>query len=132
MHTFNYSYVKFLSLYKTFILSVQEKYGNCIRVYKGTYLEGFQMILRNGLTHFPFPRMRDIHHTYWLIMCNLCIYLTSYMFIPPLYIHKWWLGMHGWVRFQFFYLFMSHENGNIVNLPICTHCIRGVYKCASV
>ena len=65
--------MEFLPLYKAFTLSVQGKYGKCTRVYKGTCLEGFQMILRNSLTHFLFPSMRDIPHTYWFIMCNPCI-----------------------------------------------------------
>ena len=121
--------MEFLSLYKAFTLSVQGKYGNYMRVYKGVCLEGFQMILKNWLAHFPFPRMRDIPHIYWLIMCNICIYLTSYMFIPSPCIHKWWLRIHDWVQFHFFLpIFLSHDNGNIVNPPICTHCIIGVCK----
>ena len=39
--------MEFLSLYKAFTLSVQGKYGNYMRVYKGVCLEGFQMILKN-------------------------------------------------------------------------------------
>ena len=112
-------------VYKAKSLTVQ----GCIRV-----LEGFQMILRNSLGYFPFLRMRDVSHTYWLIMCNPCIYLTSYMFITLTCIHKWWLVIHGWVWFHFFFLplFLSHDNGNIVTPPICTHCIIGVCKYASV
>ena len=41
---FNFSYVQFLALYNEFTLSIQGKYGNCTRVYKGTYVEGFQII----------------------------------------------------------------------------------------
>ena len=69
----SYRSMEFLPLYKAFTLSVQGKYGKCTRVYKGTCLEGFQMILRNSLAHFLFPSMRDIPHTYWFIMCNPCI-----------------------------------------------------------
>ena len=37
----------FLQLYKAFTLSVQPRYGQRTRVYKGSYLECFQLILRN-------------------------------------------------------------------------------------
>ena len=84
---------------------------------------------------FPFFKHEiiDIPHTYVFITCSPCIYLTSYTFIPSLCIHEWWLGIHGWVRFHFFFpLFLAHDNGNIVNPSICTHCIIGVRYCASV
>ena len=48
----------FLQLYKAFTLSVQPRYGQRTRVYKGSYLECFQLILRNWLAHFPFSSMR--------------------------------------------------------------------------
>ena len=63
---FNFSYVQFLALYNEFTLSIQGKYGNCTRVYKGTYVEGFQILLKNWLAHFPFLRMGDIPHTHFL------------------------------------------------------------------
>ena len=94
--------LEFLPLYKAFTLSVQDKYANYMRVYKGTYLKFFQMILRNRLAHFPLPRMRNISHTYWLITCSPSIYLTSYIFISSPCIPKWLLGIHGWVWFHFF------------------------------
>ena len=65
--TFSCSYVEFLALYKVFTLSVQDKYGNCIKVYKGTYVEGFQIFFKNWLVYFPFVRMGDILHKHSLI-----------------------------------------------------------------
>ena len=82
--------MEFLSLYKAFTLSVQGKYGNYMRVYKGTCLKEFQNDFEQ-LTHsFPFSKdeMRYIPHTYVLMTCNPCIYLTSYTFIPSPCIHK--------------------------------------------
>ena len=57
--------MEFVRVYKAFTKSVQGKYSNCTMVYKGTCLEGFEMILKNLLAHFPFPRMRVIPHTYF-------------------------------------------------------------------
>ena len=65
--TFSCSYVEFLALYKVFTLSVQGKYDKCTRVYKGTYVEGFQIFFKNYLAHFPFVRMGDIPHKKSLI-----------------------------------------------------------------
>lgn len=36
-----------------YTLGVQGKYANYTRVYKGTCIEGFQMIYKNLLSHFP-------------------------------------------------------------------------------
>ena len=51
-----------MALYKLLTLSVQEKYGNYTRVYKGTYVEGFNFFfkLKIGLLIALFVRMGDI------------------------------------------------------------------------
>ena len=41
--------MEFVQVYKVFTLSVQGKYSNCTRVYKTTFLEGFQLIFKNSL-----------------------------------------------------------------------------------
>ena len=70
--------MEFLPLYKTFTLSVQGKCGNCTRVYKGTYVEGFQILLKS------FPICKDEGHSLHTFLDHALIpfnFITSYMFI---------------------------------------------------
>ena len=75
---FSSSCMEFLPWYKTFTLSVQDKCANCTRVYKGTYINGFQIHLKS----FPFCK-DEVHSSdtfldHALIPFNI---ITSYMFI---------------------------------------------------
>ena len=81
--------------------------------------------------HFPFPRIGDIPHTHCLMThSSHAFFLTSYMFIQlptPLMMNR----NMDWV--QFFPFSLRHDNGNMVNPSICTHCILGLWnlcKCA--
>ena len=94
---FNCSYVKFLSLYKAFTLSVQDKCAYCTKVYKGTYVKGFHILLKNWLAHFPFLNMGDIPHSSsytfigWATVVMMNRYLNWVSFSPFLLSHD--IGM---------------------------------------
>ena len=51
-------------LYKAFTLSIQCKCANCTSVYKATYLEGFQMLLKKLFAHSSNQMIITFH---WLI-----------------------------------------------------------------
>lgn len=72
--------MEFASFYKVFILNVQGKYTNYIRGEQGYlffFFKGFQGIMKNSLTYFPWPRMRDISHIHYLITrLSYSLYLT--------------------------------------------------------
>lgn len=76
--------MEFASLYKIFILNVQGKYTNYIRGVQGYFFffffKGFQGIMKNSLTYFPWPRMRDISHIshihYLITHLSYSLYLT--------------------------------------------------------
>ena len=75
---FSSSCMEFLPLCKTFTLIVQGKCANCTRVYKGTYIKGFQICLKS------FPFFKDEGHFSHTFLDHTLIpfnFITSYMFI---------------------------------------------------
>ena len=81
MHSFSCIYVQLLQVYKAFTQSVQGQCTKCTRVYKGVYLKGFQVILKNLLIYF-FPIVEEILLTYCLNGDSLhAFYLMSTMLI---------------------------------------------------
>lgn len=124
MHTLRYKSMEFVKMYKIFILSVRGKCINCTMVYKATFLEGIQMIFKNSLAHFPLPMIENIPQTHYLMAHpSHAFFFTSCMFIqlptPPTMNRN-----INWV--QIFPFSLSHDNGNMVNPLICTHCIIGL------
>ena len=101
MHAISFRYVKFLPLYKTFTLSVQCKCANCTSVYKGTYLEGFELL---GKIAFSLRFSKgNIGHSdssipYVHIHCNVVA-------------HLWWIGTQIGFDLPPFHSAMALESG---------------------
>ena len=70
-----------MALYKLFTLSVQEKYGNHTRVYKGTYVEGFNFFfkIKNWLAYFPF--CKDGGHSSQTFLDDTLILLNFFFYL---------------------------------------------------
>ena len=119
--TFSSSCMKFLSLYKTFTLSIQGTCAYCTRVYKGTYVEGFEILLKSfpfwkdeghSLTHIPWSRTHLIQFYYFYMFIG---WPTTVMMNRNLY----------WVSFPHFPLGITSKHGSP---PICTLLVVAMSK----
>ena len=85
-----------------------------------------------------FPFSKDERHSSHILVDHVqpmplfdFTHLHSITLYSQVMIRYTWLGLIS-IFFFFLPLSPSHDNGNIVNPPICTHCIIGVCKSTSV
>ena len=118
--------MKFIPLYKGFILTIQDKCTNYTKSVQGHPLWRISINFRHFFFFvLPSKDCTLSWHTFLyhkLILCTLFnLHMTIQIFIPL-------MMFEGKFCFYVFHYFVNQTNGNMVKLPMSTHWIMGIWN----